>query len=121
MNIVNIIKLTLILLVLDAIYLFSTRGFAKKVIGSIQNTPLELKPFPTFLVYVFIVSLIYKFIIEKNASLYEAFLLGILTYGIYDLTNMATLKNWSPMFALMDTLWGGILFTLSVWIYRQIN
>lgn len=50
------------------------------------------------------------FIIPKTKNIYEAFLTGFLTYGIYDSTNYATLKNWDPKIAIADSLWGGILF-----------
>jgi uncharacterized membrane protein len=33
-------------------------------------------------------------------------LLGALAYGTYDLTNLATLKGWSPSVALLDSGWG---------------
>lgn len=33
-------------------------------------------------------------------------LLGLVAYGTYDLTNLATLTVWSPMLAVMDIGWG---------------
>ena len=33
-------------------------------------------------------------------------LLGLVAYGTYDLTNLATLKGWSVRMALADTAWG---------------
>ena len=35
--------------------------------------------------------------------------LGLVAYGTYDLTNQATLKNWSTMLTLADLGWGAIL------------
>lgn len=32
--------------------------------------------------------------------------LGLLVYGVYDLTNMATLRQWSMALAVTDVLWG---------------
>jgi uncharacterized membrane protein len=32
--------------------------------------------------------------------------LGLVAYGTYDLTNMATLKDWPRAFALVDIIWG---------------
>lgn len=34
---------------------------------------------------------------------------GLITYATYDLTNLATLKNWSLSLSLVDILWGMIL------------
>jgi uncharacterized membrane protein len=33
-------------------------------------------------------------------------LLGLVAYGVYDLTNMATLKMWPVKLALVDVAWG---------------
>jgi uncharacterized membrane protein len=44
----------------------------------------------------------------KTAALY-GFLLGLLAYGTYDLTNLATLKGWTVPMTVVDMIWGGIL------------
>jgi uncharacterized membrane protein len=36
-------------------------------------------------------------------------LLGLLTYGTYDLTNLATVKSWPPVVTLVDMAWGTVL------------
>lgn len=47
-------------------------------------------------------------------------LLGLLAYGTYECTNMATLKNWAWPMVISDTLWGGVLSGISaasaVWL-----
>ncbi len=42
------------------------------------------------------------------AALYGA-LLGLLCYGTYDLTNLATLKNWPKDLVVVDMIWGTFL------------
>jgi uncharacterized membrane protein len=42
------------------------------------------------------------------AVLYGA-LFGLFTYGTYDLTNAATLRNWPLSITLIDMLWGTVL------------
>jgi len=115
-----IAKLAIPLIILDAVYLYSTSGFTGDVIARVQKSPLEMKIIPAILCYVFVISLIYYFIIKKNASIIEAFFLGVFVYGIYDTTNMATLKGWSPILVVIDTVWGGILFATSVYVYRRL-
>ena len=39
-------------------------------------------------------------------------LYGFFTYATYDLTNMATVKNWPLSIVLVDMLWGVCLCTL---------
>ena len=36
--------------------------------------------------------------------------LGILVYGLYNFTNLSLLKDWDWSIALVDTLWGGVIF-----------
>lgn len=36
-------------------------------------------------------------------------LLGLVAYGTYDITNLATLKNWPPIVAVVDIIWGTLL------------
>lgn len=39
-------------------------------------------------------------------ALRRSALLGLVAYGVYDLTNMATLKMWPVQLALVDVSWG---------------
>jgi uncharacterized membrane protein len=43
-----------------------------------------------------------------NALLFGAFF-GLITYATYDLTNLATLKNWPFSVTIVDLVWGMIL------------
>lgn len=43
-----------------------------------------------------------------TAMLYGG-LLGLVAYGTYDITNLATLKNWPPIVTIVDMIWGTVL------------
>ena len=66
--------------------------------------------------------------VEKN-SFNSAILLGALfgffTYATYDLTNLATLKNWPLNIVFIDILWGsvltGIVSTAGFYIVRYFE
>ena len=49
-------------------------------------------------------------------------LLGLVAYSTYDLTNLATIKNWPLMVTLVDILWGtlytGIASIIAVYVAR---
>ena len=47
-----------------------------------------------------------------KALLYGA-LFGFFAYATYDLTNLATLKGWSPGVALLDLAWGAVVTGIS--------
>lgn len=45
--------------------------------------------------------------------LFDAFVLGFIAYGAYDLTNQATIKDWPILVTVVDMLWGGVLTALA--------
>ena len=51
-------------------------------------------------------------------------LLGLIAYGTYDMTNLATLKNWSLTVSIVDMLWGTVLTALSAsaayWVVTRL-
>ena len=133
----SFITIGIIMGVLDYFYLSSIGDMFKKMIYRIQgsSTPaLKLKPIPTILCYFLLISSIQYFIIGKNlnnkninkregqtkSSILDAFILGFSIYGIYELTNYATIPGWSMELVIIDTLWGGILFSLTTMIYYMI-
>ena len=48
----------------------------------------------------------------STAAIYGA-LFGFFTYATYDLTNQATLRNWTLQLTLVDVAWGTILGAIS--------
>lgn len=50
-------------------------------------------------------------------------LLGLVAYGTYDLTNLATLKDWPLTVTVVDLIWGAVLSgsvsTVAVWVARR--
>ncbi len=44
-----------------------------------------------------------------KATLLRGALFGLVTYATYDLTNLATIKDWPVLFSLVDMLWGTVL------------
>lgn len=50
--------------------------------------------------------------LEKNSwsrALMTGIFFGLITYATYDLTNLATLKNWPMIVTVVDLLWGMVL------------
>ncbi len=71
---------------------------------------------------IFIVGLIFFAInpaLEKESIKY-AFLIGglfgFMTYATYDMTNLATLKDWPVLITVIDIIWGTVLNSLTAGI-----
>jgi uncharacterized membrane protein len=106
----------IVFLSLDSIYLTLMGNYFKKQIQSVQGSELKMNLLGAAICYVFLIFGINYFIIKPNKSVNDAFLLGIVIYGVYETTNYALLKNWSVLTVFLDTLWGGILFAVTTYI-----
>ena len=68
--------------------------------------------------FIFILGLTYFVIIPAaaNASIVDAVIngamFGFVCYATYDLTNLATLKNWPLKITIIDLVWGTTISTL---------
>ena len=78
---------------------------------------MEVKILPAALSWLFTVFSLYFFIIRENKNEFEAAILGFLIYGIYETTNLALFKKWTLLTVLIDSVWGGILFFITTFIF----
>lgn len=111
----------IILLALDSIYLSLNRQFFELQIVSIQRVSMTVNMTGVIICYLILILGLYYFIIRENRDLFEAFLLGVFVYGIYETTNYATFKKWSEKLVIMDTLWGGVLFASTTFFVRKFS
>ena len=116
----NIILLAIIFILIDVVFILLTRNNYEIMIKKIQNSPLKMKLTPSIACYIILVSSLYYFIIHKKGSYYDAFLLGFFIYGVYSTTNMAIFKDWSLKVCLIDLSWGGFLFLISTYLYKNL-
>lgn len=84
---------------------------------------------PAAIVYVLLALGTTFFVFPKitslgTAALYGA-LLGLIIYGVYDMTNLATIANWPWKFALMDMAWGttagALMAMISYWVMKLVK
>ena len=97
------------------------RTFYRKYLGFI------MAPSPNWLAavifYLLFIGGILFFVVvpglEANSlktTLLRAALYGLITYATYDLTNLATLKDWPLTITVVDMLWGTVLSVAVSWI-----
>jgi uncharacterized membrane protein len=107
-----------IFIAIDAIWLgLIAPKFYKAQIGHLMS---EKPNFIAAIVFylIFIVGVVYFVInpaIEAQSMsklLISGALFGFMTYATYDLTNLATLKDWPIQVTIVDLIWGTSLSTL---------
>jgi uncharacterized membrane protein len=114
--------ITAILLVaIDFIYLKTTRSYFENQVKIVQGSPLQVNLLGLILSYIFLIFGLNYFIIKSKRSAYDAFLLGILIYGVFETTNYALFKKWSIFTVILDTLWGGTLFAIVTFIINNLR
>lgn len=103
---------SILFLILDIIYLkLNERMFHNQVID-VQRVIIQPNYSAMIMTYLLLFFTISYFIIRPHREIGEAFLLGFLVNGIFEFTNMSIFKKWELKTAIIDTLWGGILFAL---------
>jgi len=122
MNIKNFIIILLLLFIIDSVYISMIyKSFANQI-KLIQKSDLKINIIASILCYLFLSFAINYFLIDKiNVSIYDAFFLGLSIYGVYELTSKGVLENWDWNIVILDTLWGGILFSIIYYISTYLK
>jgi uncharacterized membrane protein len=111
----------IIFVCIDFFYLNLMKNYFNKQIQAIQGTPIKMNLLAAVICYIFLIFGLNYFIIKPKRSVSDAFLFGIVIYGVFETTNWTLFSKWKPFSVIIDTLWGGILFALTTSIIRFIR
>jgi uncharacterized membrane protein len=117
----KLIVSAVVFIFIDSIYLNLISNYFSNQVKSVQGSPIKMNILATLLCYIFLIFGINYFIIKPKRSIQDAFLLGLVIYGVFETTNMALFSKWSWLTVIIDTLWGGILFALTTYIVSFIR
>lgn len=106
---------------LDFLWLgFVARGYYASQLGSLMRDNINLPAAAGFYV-VYVAGILFFAVLPAlneeswmRAIVNGAFL-GLLAYGTYDMTNIATLRNWPVAMSVVDIAWGTVLTAGSAW------
>lgn len=114
-------------LIIDLVWLtVISKDLYQKEIGSLLLKSPNLLPAVIFYL-LFVFALLVLVVIpgldsgSLTKTLMFAFLFGVITYATYDLTNLATLKDWSLKITIIDLIWGGFLATATAFFSYYIG
>lgn len=103
---------------LEATWLWTMRGFYARQLGSLGFGKIQSIP-AVIMVYALIAAALLYFVLlparyeSRPKAILRGALFGASVYGVYNLTNMATLPGYSWTMVAVDTLWGATLFAVA--------
>ncbi|MET0314136.1 MAG: DUF2177 family protein [Hansschlegelia sp.] len=108
-----------VFLIGDMIWLgFVARDFYRNQMGDLMAPNVSLTAAVAFYL-LYIVGVVY-FAVEPaltagswTTALISGFILGLIAYATYDLTNLATTRDWPAALAFVDLAWGATLTAIA--------
>jgi len=101
--------------ILDIPWLYGQGPWVQEIIRDIQAgrsmNPRFLAGVPVYLALGYLVT--------QQISAPRAFLTGLCVYAVYDFTMMFTFDQYPVTFAVVDSLWGGLLMALAWWLSHR--
>ena len=61
------------------------------------------------------------YLLTQQISAPRAALAGMAVYAVYDFTQLLTFDKYPLQFAVIDTLWGGLLMSFSWWLAHRLG
>lgn len=104
--------------------------FYRAQIGHLMAATPKLAAAGVF--YMLFIGVLVYFVVEPGVvagtirdALVRGAAFGLVTYGTYDLTNLATLRDWPVMVTVADMVWGTILTAITaavgVWAGKKLR
>lgn len=105
----------LAMLVLDSLWLgFAAKRLYRPELGDMLMDGFRIAPAAIFY-FLYVAGIVYLAVAPGLAAdkwtvaLTRGMALGLIAYATYDLTNQATLKQWSTLVTVADMAWGTVL------------
>lgn len=97
------------LVLIDSVWiLFIAKKFYAEHMGFLFSKTINLAPVMVFYP-LYAVGIVFLVVLPSQSwveVLWKGALLGLVSYGAYDLTNHATIPNWPVVMTIVDILWG---------------
>ena len=117
MEVQKLFLIALLMVLIDMPWLWYIGDKFRAMVEKIQGgRPMSTRLFAAIPVY-----LAMAWLLTRASDMKEAFLIGACTYAVYDFTCMTIFQGYDMSTAVMDTLWGGILFGISYYLGKQFK
>jgi len=130
----NVAIVCILIIITDILWLYTNSKIYNDYVYKIQGSNIQLKFFSGFISYLFALIGLFYFVIPlikyelneiNKINNYQLLLLsikygglfGIIIYTVLHATNDAIFKNYDLKVALMDTIWGFLLYSFAPFIF----
>jgi uncharacterized membrane protein len=111
----NYLILLVVFLAIDAVWLLGiAKGLYAKQLGYLMAAKPKL--WAALLFYLLYVVGLSVFVLQPalaagsaSAALLKGMLFGLIAYATYDLTNLATIRDWPVLVTALDLVWGAVV------------
>lgn len=116
-NAVAIISIAVLMAVLDLPWLLIQGPWVREFVEEIQGgRAMQTRLWAGIPVYLAL-----AYLVTQVQSAPRAFLTGAATYAVYDFTQVFVLDRYPVSFAVADTLWGGVLMSVTWWVANYLG
>jgi uncharacterized membrane protein len=113
----KLLLIAVVMVLVDIPWLWYIGDKFGSMVQKIQGgRPMDARLFAAIPVY-----LAMAWLLTRASDMKEAFFIGACTYAVYDFTSMTIFQGYDLSVALMDTVWGGVLFTIAYWLGKQFK
>lgn len=120
MNIIKFVGSLIIFTLLDFIWIMTNYSRYNDLISHISGEKITINYLGVIITYILLFIGLQKFVfpnIDNNnlflSSIHYGGLFGFVIYGTYSFTNLSIFKKYSFNIAIMDTIWGSLLYILT--------
>lgn len=108
-----LIVTAIFMFLMDMGWLYMRSSYHNELFKAVQGTIPKIRLIPAALIYILIPIAVTVFAVLPSTDIVPAALrgafLGFCMYGLYDLTNYASLTGWTLEMSLTDVAWGTFL------------
>jgi uncharacterized membrane protein len=107
------------IIIVDGIWLKLVMG--KIFQSEVGNIAKNVNIYAAILAWTLMIIGIIVFVLPKNNPLAYGALFGLVLYGVYDLSNFATLQSWTLKLLIIDVAWGVVLCSITSYAMQWIS
>ena len=116
-EVIRLFVLACMMAVLDLPWLYIQGPWVQEFVRDIQvDRSMNVRLLGAIPVYLAL-----AYLVTQVSSAPRAFLLGMSVYAVYDFTQIVVFDKYPVAFAVMDSLWGGLLMALTWWLAIQFK